>query len=105
MADPRPRRRPIGGAGGPGAGAVAPAANEGEAGPPPGPIPGGPCSCSPMAGRGADYLSGGVRPHLRPMGARVARLCPATRAPCPPGTSVPGCSGLPGPLFPGGLPH
>lgn len=104
MADPRPRRRPIGGAGGPGAGAVAPAANEGEAGPPPGPIPGGPRSCGPMAGRGADYLSGGVRPHLRPMGARVARLCPATRAPCPPGTSALGCSGLLGLRFPGALP-
>lgn len=48
----RRARRPIGGAGGPGAGAVAPAANKGEAGPPPGPIPGGHRGRSPMAQRG-----------------------------------------------------
>ena len=89
MADPRPSRQPIGGAGGPGAEAVAPAANEVEAGPPPGPILGGPHGRSPMARRGADYLSGGAQPHLGPMGARAARLCPATDDPCLPRALIP----------------
>lgn len=105
MADPRPSRRPIGGAGGPGAGgAVAPAANEGEAGPPPGPIPGGLRGRDPMARRGADYLSGGARPHLGPMGARAARLCPATGAPNQPCALAPWRSGLQGPRLPGAAP-
>lgn len=82
MADPRPSGRPIGGTGGPGAGAVAPAANEGEAGPLPGPIPGGLRGGDPMAPRGADYLSGGARPtcgqwrRARPRSARQPEAVP-----------------------------
>ena len=100
-----PRGGRGGGGGGPGGGgAVAPAANEGEAGPPPGPIPGGLRGRDPMARRGADYLSGGARPHLGPMGARAARLCPATGAPNQPCALAPWRSGLQGPRLPGAAP-
>lgn len=58
----RPSRRPIGGADGPGAGAVAPAANKGEAGLPPGPIPGGPRGRGPMARRGDTTCRAGRGP-------------------------------------------
>lgn len=105
MADPRPSGRPIGGTGGPGAEAVAPAANEGEAGPLPGPIPGGPRGGDPMAPRGADYLSGGARPtcgqwrRVRPGSARQPEAVRGRpRAPTPRG------GGLRAPRFPGGAP-
>lgn len=101
MADPRPSGRPIGGTGGPGAGAVAPAANEGEAGPLPGPIPGGPRGGDPMAPRGADYLSGGARPtcgqwrRARPGSARQPEAVPGR-----PRAQAPGWSGPPGTVLP-----
>lgn len=98
MADPRPRRQPIGGAGGPGAGAVAPAANEGEAGPA-WADPQGPPQLRPNGGaRGGLPVGRGAAPPA----ANGERAWPGSarqRAPLPPGTSALGCSGLLGLRF------